>query len=57
MATADVGKAVAGCASGSELVESGFGDDVAIAVEIEACRLLPVLADGTFTAATGRGNA
>jgi 2-phosphosulfolactate phosphatase len=53
-ATADVAAAVSGCASGRELIEGGFGDDVAIAVEIDACRLVPVLADGAFTAATGQ---
>jgi 2-phosphosulfolactate phosphatase len=50
-ATADVAAAVGGCASGRELAESGFGDDVAVAVEVDAGRLVPVLADGAFTAA------
>src|SRR5690242_15534963 len=49
-ATADVAAAVSGCASGCELIEGGFGDDVAIAVETDACRLVPVLADGAFAA-------
>ena len=49
--TADAAAAVAGCASGRELIEGGFGDDVAIAVEADSCRLVPVLADGAFTAA------
>jgi len=53
-ATADVAGAVSGCASGRELIEGGFGDDVAIAVEIDACRLVPVLADGAFAAAIGQ---
>ena len=53
-ATADVAAAVSGCASGCELIEGGFGDDVAIAVETDACRLVPVLADGAFAAATGQ---
>ena len=53
-ATADVAAAVSGCASGRELIEGGFGDDVAIAVEIDACRLVPVLAGGAFTAAIGQ---
>ena len=52
-ATADVAAAVSGCASGRELIEGGFGDDVAIAVEIDACLMVPVLADGAF-AATGQ---
>jgi 2-phosphosulfolactate phosphatase len=50
-ATTDIAAAVAGCDSGRELAESGFGDDVAIAVEIDACGLAPVLAAGAFTAA------
>jgi 2-phosphosulfolactate phosphatase len=53
-ATADVAAAVRGCSSGRELIEGGFGDDVAIAVEIDACLMVPVLADGAFTAATGQ---
>jgi 2-phosphosulfolactate phosphatase len=52
-ATADVTAAVSGCASGRELIEGGFADDVAIAVEIDACAVVPVLAGGAFTAATG----
>jgi phosphosulfolactate phosphohydrolase-like enzyme len=46
--------AVSGCASGRELIEGGFGDDVAIAAEIGACLVVPVLADGAFTAAPGQ---
>ena len=53
-ATADVAAAVGGSASGRELTEGGFGDDVAIAVEIDSCDLVPILADGAFTAAIGR---
>ena len=53
-ATADVAAAVSGCASGRELIEGGFGDDVAIATEIDACLVVPVVADGAFTAATGQ---
>ena len=53
-ATADVTAAVSGCASGRELIEGGFGDDVAIATEIDACLVVPVVADGAFTAATGQ---
>ena len=46
--------AVADSTSGRELAEAGFGGDVAIAVEIDSCHLVPVLADGAFTAANGR---
>lgn len=48
--TADVAAAVAGSVSGRELIEGGFGEDVAIAVEIDACHLVPVLSGGAFTA-------
>lgn len=53
-ATADVAAAVSGCASGRELIEGGFGEDVAIAAETDACLVVPVLADGAFTTATGQ---
>jgi 2-phosphosulfolactate phosphatase len=53
-ATADLAAAVAGSASGRELTEGGFGGDVAIAVEIDSCDLVPILADGAFTAASGQ---
>jgi 2-phosphosulfolactate phosphatase len=49
-ATADVAAAVTGCVSGRELSEGGFGEDVAVAVEIDACHLVPVLSDGAFAA-------
>jgi 2-phosphosulfolactate phosphatase len=48
--TVDVAAAVTGCASGRELTEGGFDEDVAIAVEIDACHLVPVLSDGAFIA-------
>jgi 2-phosphosulfolactate phosphatase len=50
--TADIAAAVAGSVSGRELAGSGFGEDVAIAVESGSCPLVPVLADGAFTVAT-----
>jgi len=53
-ATGDVAAAVAGSASGRELTEGGFGDDVSMAVEIDSCDLVPILTDGAFTAAGGR---
>ncbi len=49
-ATRDVAAAVTGCTSGRELTEGGSGEDVAIAVELDACHLAPVLSDGAFTA-------
>ena len=45
---------MAGSASGRELSGGGFGGDVAIAVETDSCYLVPILADGAFTAASGR---
>ena len=45
---------MAGFDSGRELTGGGFGDDVAISVEIDSCYLVPILADGAFTAASGR---
>lgn len=42
------------CASGRELVDIGFGDDVAIAAEIGASEVVPVLAGESFHDAAGR---
>lgn len=39
------------CASGVELVEKGFGADVAVAAEVDAPAGVPVLTDGWFTPA------
>jgi 2-phosphosulfolactate phosphatase len=52
--TADIAAAVAGSVSGRELADTGFGEDVAVAVESGSCPLVPVLADGAFTAVGGR---
>jgi 2-phosphosulfolactate phosphatase len=54
-AAGDVPSAIRDCASGHELTERGFAEDVAIAAEIDACRVVPVLTDGAFTAASQRG--
>jgi 2-phosphosulfolactate phosphatase len=35
-------------ASGRELVDRGFSDDVAIAARLDVTDLVPVLADGMF---------
>ncbi|MEU3404625.1 2-phosphosulfolactate phosphatase [Streptomyces sp. NPDC006670] len=48
--TEDVGGAVTGCASGRELVDLGYAEDVAIATELDACKVIPVLSDGAFAA-------
>ncbi|MFD8003430.1 2-phosphosulfolactate phosphatase [Streptomyces mirabilis] len=50
--TPDAAGAVAACASALELARSGFTDDVAIAVEVDASTTVPVLTDGAFTAGT-----
>lgn len=39
----DVAAAIAGCASGRELVDAGFGEDVAVATEIGSTDVVPVL--------------
>ncbi|MBB2988041.1 2-phosphosulfolactate phosphatase [Terracoccus luteus] len=49
----DVGTALRASASGVELVEAGFGDDVDVAAELDASDLVPLLVDGAFTDATG----
>ena len=36
------------CASGLELVEAGFRDDVLVAAELDVSDVVPVLADGGF---------
>ncbi|MEU0003984.1 2-phosphosulfolactate phosphatase [Streptomyces sp. NPDC006314] len=46
----DVGATVAACASGQELISSGYADDVAIATELDACDVVPVLVEGAFVA-------
>ncbi|RYP88754.1 2-phosphosulfolactate phosphatase [Nocardioides guangzhouensis] len=45
----EVAAALRACASGRELVDGGFPQDVAVAGEIDASRVVPVLADGAFT--------
>jgi 2-phosphosulfolactate phosphatase len=48
-ATASSAAAVTNSASGTELTGNGFGEDVAIAVEINSCPLVPVLTGRAFT--------
>ena len=45
-----VDESLAACASGRELVELGWPDDVAVAGELDASQAVPVLVDGAFTA-------
>ena len=42
--------ALAGCASGRELIAAGFGQDVALAAELDSSQSVPVLRAGCFTA-------
>jgi 2-phosphosulfolactate phosphatase len=44
----DVGAAVRACASGRELIDVGFPDDVEIAAELDRSASVPVLRDGAF---------
>jgi len=46
-------EALHACASGRELVEQGWPDDVAVAAELDASSLVPVLTDGAYTARRG----
>lgn len=46
--TEDPTDSIAGTASGRELVETGFVDDVTIASEVDATDVVPVLLDGAF---------
>jgi 2-phosphosulfolactate phosphatase len=40
--------AVRRCASGVELTDAGFGEDVEVAVEVDASSVVPVLTGGAF---------
>jgi 2-phosphosulfolactate phosphatase len=40
--------AIRGCVSGRELIERGYAADVALAVEINSSRAVPVLRGGAF---------
>lgn len=48
-ATQSVQDAVRRCASGVELATTGFGEDVEVAIEVDASSAVPVLVDGAFT--------
>ena len=43
-----IGDALHACASGRELVEQGWPDDVAVAAELDASDMVPVLTDGAY---------
>ena len=42
------GMALAACASGRELFEDGYGEEIAVAAEIDVSRRVPVLAGEAF---------
>ena len=44
----DVGAALRACASGRELIDAGYPDDVEIAAELDRSPSVPVLRDGAF---------
>ncbi|MFH8367022.1 2-phosphosulfolactate phosphatase [Streptomyces sp. NPDC018031] len=46
----DVARDVRESASGRELADGGFAEDVSVATELDACPLVPVLTDGAFAA-------
>jgi 2-phosphosulfolactate phosphatase len=48
MPSADVAEAVRTCGSGEELISAGFGEDVEIALELDASQVVPVLRSGCF---------
>lgn len=52
---ADLPDALAACASGRELAEAGFGDDVTVAAELDGSGVVPVLGSAGFTGAEGKG--
>jgi 2-phosphosulfolactate phosphatase len=47
---ADLASAVAECASGRELIERGFAEDVGLACQLDADMVAPTLRDGAFRA-------
>ncbi|MFD9631798.1 2-phosphosulfolactate phosphatase [Streptomyces violascens] len=51
LSTPDVGAAVSAGASGRELADAGFAEDVAIATELDGSDVVPVLSAGAFGAA------
>jgi len=46
----DVPAAITRCVSGQELIVRGYADDVALAVQLDASSVVPVLSNGAFSA-------
>ncbi len=46
----DVPGLISECASARQLVDMGFGNDVAVATEMDTTTTVPVLIDGKFVA-------
>lgn len=55
-ASGSLGARLADCASGRELVDKQFADDVAVAAELDAATVVPVLTGGAFVAAPAGGH-
>jgi 2-phosphosulfolactate phosphatase len=47
-------EAMSGCASGRELAEAGFAEDVDVAAELDVSTVVPVLMDGAFHDSSAR---
>jgi 2-phosphosulfolactate phosphatase len=45
----NIGETIRECTSGRELVESGFGDDVRLAVQLDVGTAVPVVTHGAYT--------
>lgn len=52
----DLRSVLASCASGRELAEKGWGDDVDYAAAVDASTVVPVLTGGAFRRQRGRGD-
>ena len=52
VAAYEAGVDLHGCASGRELVDAGFAEDVDVAAQVDVSEVVPVLVDGEFSHAT-----
>ncbi len=51
----DLGAALRACTSGAELIDRGYPEDVGIAAELDVSSTVPLLQDGSFSAAPDPG--